>query len=261
MSLRVNNLSSFGGNAPMDLIVNITGSTNDFVLKNHAAVSPYFAQPGRGRDVLVFLTSGVIVGSTSTSTAAFSTGSGWGSGWGSVQIIVASGSARIQGKGGAGGVGFQRGTLVESVCEAGGLRGGGGGGAGTQVGAGANASGSSGTATAGGSGGTANPAGNCNFALDGNGLPGGVALEATSGGPNVQLRPAAGQTLEVWGGGGGGGGSSSGATAGGAGGGPGLDGAAAASGSAGGAHGKAYSTPGAATITEIGPGTVDDRGS
>ncbi len=266
MSLRVNNLASFGGGSGA-ITVNITASVNDFVLKNHAAVAGAFASAGNGRVVRVFLSNAVIIGSTSTSTAGFSTGSGWGSNW-TVDIIVASGSARIQGKGGVGGNGEHRTGGGNPF-----FMGGGGGGAGTQVGGigqptanpippGTSTQAGTGTATAGGTGGTCSTTdGTTPTGSPTAGGAGGAALEATSGGPNVLLKPAAGATLEVWGGGGGGGGAFT-TNTGGAGGGPGLAGSAGGgSGGAGGAAGAKYSTPGAATITETGPGTIDDRGA
>ena len=251
------------------ILLSISSSENDYVLYDKlsaAGHSPGTATPGSGRTIIrVTISNSVIVGSTSTSTAAFRTHDGdtYGSGWSAAdcQIIAAgTNTGTIQGKGGAGGSGsdFTTGSGEE-------FGGGGGGGAGTQVGAaglkggvGAN-DGNPGTASAGGTGGTkGGPA----AGVDGGsaGGAGGVALEASSGGPNITLRPEIGATLRVWGGGGGGGGGFD--NTGGTGGGPGLDGNADASATnAGGANGNAYSTPGAATITETGPGTIDDRGT
>lgn len=249
-----------GGAAARSVGLSIGVSTNNYdVAAAVAAAGRSIAQTGL--NVVISIANGVIVGSTSTSVAALRTNSGWGAGP-PVRIIVPSGSARIQGRGGNGGSGLQRGTTGDSPCDTpGGLRGGGGGGAGTNGGTGGSASGGAGTASGGGSGGTNAPSGTCNYALETTGGTGGPAIEATSGGPSIVLEPASGATLEVWGGGGGGGGSNTAGGAGGAGGGPGLDGANAASGNPGGAHGKAYSTPGAATITEAGAGTIDDRGA
>jgi hypothetical protein len=193
---------------------------------------------------------GAVIGSTSTSTPACFSGSGWGTGW-SIDHVVSSGGARIQGRGGNGGNGSFRGVLTgppgEQTCESNGSRsGGGGGGAGSNPGAGGSPNGGSATATAGGAAGFNVGSGNCQVIASTAGGAGGPALRADTGGPNHFLRPAAGATLEVWGGGGGGNSNV-------AGGGPGL--------ASSGAAGAAYQTPGAATITESGPGVIDKRGA
>lgn len=257
---RARRFRSFAGARPVVLNVSITVSTDNVVLSSLFTAGQISGNNGH---VNVTISNGVIIGSTSTSTAAFLSGSGWGTGW-TVDILVPSGSARIQGKGGNGGTGADRFTFAEGNCDFGGDMGGGGGGAGTTVGSGASNGGGAGTATSGGAGGAASTSGNCAPANNSvAGGSGGNALEATSGGPSLFLRPSVGATLEVWGGGGGGGGAGgAGSPTAGAGGGPGLDGAAGggANGKPGGANGLAYSTPGAATITESGPGTIDDRG-
>ena len=268
MSLRVTSGSGFP--RPWRTISLLVGSSeNDYVLYDKlsaAGHNPGNATFGGGRTVIRSVCSnGIFLGSTDTGHAAVRTHDGdtYGAGWAEAdwQIITeGTNTATIQGKGGPGGTGsdFTTGSGEE-------FGGGGGGGAGTQVGAaglkggvGAN-DGNPGTASAGGTGGTK---GGPSAGVDGGsaGGAGGVALEASSGGPNITLRPEIGATLRIWGGGGGGGGGFN--NTGGTGGGPGLDGNADASATnAGGANGLAYSTPGSATITETGPGTIDDRGT
>ena len=268
MSLRINNLIGFGGGPKTrTIILAVSSSENDYVLYDKlsaAGHNPGSATQGGGKTVIKSVCSNsIFLGSTDTGHAAVRTHDGdtYGAGWAEAdwQIITeGTDTATIEGKGGAGGTGsdFTTGSGEE-------FGGGGGGGAGTQVGAaglkggvGAN-DGNPGTASAGGTGGTK---GGPSAGVDGGsaGGAGGVALEASSGGPNITLRPASGATLRIWGGGGGGGGGNAGVV-GGTGGGPGLDGGAGSAG--GGANGLAYSTPGAATITETGPGTIDKRGT
>lgn len=256
--LEVNNLTGFGAGGGPTINLAVGSSENDYNVCTKiqaTGIDPAVVTDGKA---VITLADSVIVGSTSASTAAMLTGdcgSAWAYGW-TVDVVVGDGdSARIQGKGGAGGAGATRGVIIEG-CDSIGTAGGGGGGAGTQVGAGANANGSDGTATAGGSGGT-NTLGTCTVSGASAGSTGGDALEATDAGPDVFLLPGTGSTLEVWAGGGGGGGSANGT--GGDGGDPGASGDSA--GAAGGSAGTALSTPGSATITEGGAGTVDDLGA
>lgn len=237
-----------------DIILLITSNVNAYDIFSNASLIGSPGSAAGGRKVIVRLSNGVIVGGNNVgSQSAMKTGTGWGSGW-AVDIEVPSGTARIQGYGGRGAIGRTRGNIVgppgEQECSPNGTQdGGGGGGAGTPVGAGGASGGQAGTSTAGGAGGAGNGTGNCTISNGSAATSGGHALEATSGGPNISLKPAAGATLQVWGGAGGGGSSASG-------GGPGQPG----NGSSPGTNGKAYYTPGAATITEVGPGTIDDRG-
>lgn len=239
----------------------IGSSVNNYnIFSSAAAASPSFPPSlnvTRGL-ITIQISNGVVVGSTSTATPAMRSSGGWGSGW-EIEIIVGSGSARIQGAGGDGGEGNAQ---PSTAC------GSGGGGAGTSPGGSRVYAGSpggfpggSGTATSGGAGASGLQVFSGTGGLPQNGYPGGPALEASSGGPNIYLRPASGATLQVWGGGGGGGGSGS-SNAAGNGGDPGLDGLAPPFGGStvGGVHGKAYSLPGSAAIIEAGPGTIDDRG-
>lgn len=270
MPLRLNNLIGFGAGGPRIIMISVSSSTNDYVLYDvlsAAGHAPGSQTKAGGRTIIqVTLSNAVIIGSTSTSTAGFRTHDGdtYGAGWDEAdcQIIVGgTNTATIQGKGGVGGDG------AEGIEGLGGESGGGGGGgAGTQVGAGGTGginadNGSPGTATAGGAGGAGDAESGDEVVVATAGANGGIALEASSGGPNITLRPASGATLNVWGGGGGGGGGGQGES-GATGGNPGLDGGTGANGGgAGGTHGAAYSTPGSATITETGPGTIDDRGA
>ena len=267
MALRVNNLA-MGSRRFRVISLAVSSSENDYVLYDKLSAAghrPNEPTNAGGRTIIkVTLSNSVIIGSTSTSTAGFRTHDGdtYGAGWAAAdcQIIVeGTNTATIQGKGGAGGVGYQGVPGIDDTTG-----GGGGGGAGTQVGAGGASavdSGLPGTQSAGGNGGAGSLTGSVAPTAAGAGANGGTALEASSGGPNITLRPATGATLRVWGGGGGGGGGGSNAS-GGAGGGPGLDGSAGSGGGgAAGSNGLAYSTPGSATITETGPGTIDDRGT
>ena len=151
----------------------------------------------------IIVDAGVVLGSTSTGTAAAVTGVFPG-------LLKITVLGRIQGKGGAGGRGAANSGKIAFA------RGGGGGGAGTQVGAGGlkggNASdGSPGTATAGGAHGANGTTGTTQAATNG-----------SDGGPALSLSMSA--TIdagEIWGGGGGGGGAAVAETSG-DGGGPGL---------------------------------------
>lgn len=245
-----------GANANLDKLIelSIPSSANDYNIFTAASAIGEPDRNVRSGVVRVTLADGVVVGSTSSSTPGMQSGSGWGTGW-SIEIIVGSGnSARIQGAGGAGGFG----DVIELLPTPR-IRGGGGGGAGTVVGAGGSALGSDGTATSGGLGGSNAESGTVAIPRT-DGVAGGVAIEATDGGPDITLAPESTATLEVWSGGGGGGGSSSNSFAGGAGGDPGQAGVSATVGGAGGAAGVAYSEPGSASIIEGGAGTIDKLG-
>lgn len=209
----------------------------------------------------VTLGNGVIIGSSSTANAAMESGSGWGVG-SSITVIVSSGnSARIQGAGGDGGDGNWNTNGADAF-----VNGTGGGGSGT-VGGSSYGNGQSGTTTSGGAGATQwtlwTSGRNLGSAEDGD--PGGNALEATDGAPDITLAPESEATLEVWGGGGGGGGAQGGVQSlndGGAGGNPGSPGSAGQGSGAGsgGDNGKAYYEPGSASIIEAGTGTIDNLG-
>jgi hypothetical protein len=156
----------------------------------------------------IIVDKGVILGSTSTGTAAATTGVFPGA----LKITVLG---RIQGKGGDGGQGL---LTVSKVSIAGG---GGGGGAGTQVGSGGDSDpngtdGFPGTPTSGGAGGSSGSQVGSLERNFGAGRSGGPALSLS-----MSAFVAAG---EIWGGGGGGAGSLSPITTGSGGGGPGLAG-------------------------------------
>lgn len=108
-----------GGGSPITLT--ISSSTNDYNMFTSAG------SPAGVVTVNLTIQSPAIVGSTSTSTPALTTGAGWAVG-STINITVNSG-ARIQGKGGQGGKGGE-GLIKESYYHGPG----GGGGAGTQVG-------------------------------------------------------------------------------------------------------------------------------
>lgn len=262
--LTINNLTSFGGATTPVVQLTISSSTNDYNVCSAAQGTGVNPAVVAGGIVRVTLANGVVVGSTSTSTAGMvsgTCGSNWAQQW-KIEVLVPSGTARIQGKGGAGGRGSEGTPGIDDTAG-----GGGGGGAGTQVGAGGASAvnaGNPGTATAGGTGGGGSPVGATSPTAAVSGAVGGPALQATAGtnSPNIELRPASGATLQVHGGGGGGGGGS-GNNAGGNGGNPGQDGSAGAGPSpgSGGAHGPAYSTPGTGQILEMGPGTINDLGA
>lgn len=269
--LRVTNLTGFGQASWISAMIELTvsASENDYVVFTEALAAATTRGPdedvGNG-EVIVYLDDSVVIGSTSTATGGLVTGSGWGAGW-RVRIIIRSGdSARIQGKGGVGGVGRISNVTGEAM-------GAGGGGAGTQAGAGHvyGASqpdindGQNGTATAGGAGGTSAVTIDADATAAAAGGVGGPAIVVTAdaNAPPVTLEPESTATLEVWAGGGGGGGGGSGASiSGGAGGGPGLSGSTpgGTTPGAGGAAGSAYVQTGN-TITEAGDGTIDARGA
>lgn len=262
-----------GGKTIIEVTINSSqNDTNAFTAAD--AVGDPSANVGNG-EVHVFLGSGVTLGASATSTYGLRAGTGWGNGWKKVRVFVLAGTARIQGKGGNGGNG------ILQISAGSGQGGGGGGGAGTAVGTGGTAgagatAGSPGSATAGGGGGAGALAGGFINLSAGNGQTGGGAILAESGAnvPDIDLEPAIGATLQYWAGagGGGGGGANTGAGvgSGGNGGGPGLAGAAGTGGNGnggatgpgtGGAPGPKITTPGTATINEVGPGTIDARGA
>lgn len=222
--------------------------------------------PYAGQTLILYLAPGIIIGATTTADSALQTqDGGWHPSWigQTIQIGVLSGTSRIQGCGGAAGRGARRSDR---------RYGGGGGGCGYNVGAGADAFGQAGTPETGGTGYWSSTVNSGPSQAAVNGAGGGIALAANAGGPNILLAPSAGATLQVWGGGGGGGGgdtrNSPGITyPGGNGGGPGLAGASVIGTlhggvvlSVGGPAGSALYTPGSATITVGGAGTVDIRG-
>lgn len=244
---------------PAILEITVNSSENDFSAFVRAG-SPAFPVG----EIRVFLANGVVIGSTSTSTPAMTLGSGWAVSSPLMRVIVASGSARIVGKGGVGGQGAE----VTNVPLGNSCGGGGGGGGGTQVGDGGDAvspgaDGNPGTATAGGSGGAASDGASSggNRAAS-NGAAGGPALEAPGADDVIDLEPASGATLELWGGGGGGAGGraiGSNGSNGGAGGAPtqagSTDESTLGTGGSAGAN-----TIGSGTVNEVGPGTIDTDG-
>lgn len=219
-----------------------------------------------GQTLIIYLANGVTVGSTTQANPALRTSTGWHSSWIGQTVFVGiqvSGTARVQGCGGDGGLGARRSNRRQA---------GGGGGAGTSVGLGAAFSGDNGTAEAGGDGGPTDTISSGSNQAPVSGTNGGNAIQATASGPNIGILVVSGSTFQIWGGGGGGGGGDSLTSPsilypGGDGGGPGLSGqdviATFHGGftlTTGGLAGFIYDLPGSATISEIGPGTIDKRG-
>jgi len=269
--LSVSQLSGFSA-GKRAVTVQLSGTSNtNIVLCTYLQGLGYSVTSGR-RTVNVVLANGTVIGSAASSTplVSFETGNCGGawSTWNVKIIVRGTDTARIQGHGGLGGAGE-----VDTGCD---WWGSGGGGAGSAPGLSNTAGtaacglfpatnpGDPGTATAGGAPGTGEVtnSGTTSTIPAEAGHAGGTALRATTGGPNITLEPEASATLQIWAGGGGGGGGAGTSASGGTGGGPGLPGGDAAFGvgAAGGSAGVKYSTPGAATITEVGPGTIDDRG-
>ena len=249
------------GGLPIIKLV-IAANTNNYNIFT-AAGSP----SAPGQEVWVTLNSGVIVGSTSTATPAMTRGTGWGAS-SVVRIKVASGTGRIVGKGGAGGIGgaWWNGDAKSPFSRMGG---GGGGGGGQQVGVGGVATapataGADGTAAAGGAGGVLGSASSISGTSPaGNGLVGGPALEAPDAGQNIELEPPGGTTLELWGAGGGaGGGGADSASSGngGAGGAPANAGANGLGPSPGTGAAAGSNKIGAGAINNVGPGSIDEDG-
>ena len=249
-----------GGSVPIELT--ISADTNDYDIFV-AAGSP----SDDNVEVWVHGGSGVVVGSTSVGSPGMTRGTGWGAN-SVVRIKVASGTFRIAGKGPNGGSGasWWNGDVKSPSSRMGG---GGGGAGGATVGAGGAATspataGSTGTATAGGAGGSGSSAASVvGIVAAGNGSNGGPALEAPNSGEDIELEPAAGATIQLWGAGGSGGGggaSSSSQGDGGAGGAPANAGSNGTGPSPGTGGSAGASKSGSGTINNSGDGTVDEDG-
>jgi hypothetical protein len=162
---------SFTSQSCTNTPVTISSSTNNFNLWNHL-VSNGWSNSGQSGTWIVSIASGVVIGSTSTGTPAFDTGTfpagsalqltnngtiaGRGGAGGAGSATCVSGSA-----GGAGGPGLQA-RIATTLANDGSIRGGGGGGGGgggdsrfVSVGGGGGGAGAGLTANSGGVGGSA----------------------------------------------------------------------------------------------------------
>lgn len=256
----------FGTTSSLNRSINlyVTGDAYDYnVFDIASTASPGFL-PSRNvsnSSVNVIVSSGVIIGCSSTLQYAFEVGTGWGSGW-SLNLILQSGSARIQGCGGNGG----NGRRVAQIGPSGNVYNGSGGGGAGQFGGGSSSAGpdfgnpgATGTSTAGGAGASGEVfyAGSLLGTVAATaGGDGGYAIHIPTGAPTLNIRAENSSTWEIWGGGGGGGGRNDTGAAG-TGGGPGLNGVAGHG--AGGLHGVAVFKGVGASFTTF--GTMDIRGA